>query len=99
MDGWMQMGSVDDNSSGGYYGYRMSKSAMNICAKSLSIDLKRYGIAVCLLHPGYVQTQMTGYNGNIKPETSAKGLEAQIDALDMTNTGTWWNYRGEVLPW
>ena len=51
------MGSVADNGSGGHYGYRMSKSAVNMAAKSLSLDLKEKGIAVALLHPGYRESE------------------------------------------
>ena len=58
-----RMGSIDDNDSGGSYAYRMSKSAVNAAGKSLSIDLKPKGIAVGILHPGYVRTDMTGHNG------------------------------------
>merc|ERR1712176_487457 len=68
-----RMGSVDDNGSGGQYGYRMSKSAVNAAGQSLSVDWKKDGIAVALLHPGYVRTAMTGMNGFINPDESATG--------------------------
>ena len=60
-----RMGSVGDNTSGGMYGYRMSKSAVNMAGMSLSRDLKPKGVAVALLHPGFVRTDMTGGNGYI----------------------------------
>ena len=50
------MGSVADNGSGGLYGYRMSKSALNSAGKSLSVDWKKEGIPVGILHPGNVTT-------------------------------------------
>ncbi|MGK7949005.1 MAG: SDR family oxidoreductase [Xenococcaceae cyanobacterium] len=95
-----RMGSIDDNTSGGSYGYRMSKVAMSMAGKSLSEDLKSKNIAVAILHPGLVKTRMTGFtNSGITPEQSVKGLLARIDELNMENTGTFWHSNGEILPW
>jgi len=94
-----RMGSISDNQSGGYYGYRSSKSAVNSVGMSLARDLKDRDIAVVLLHPGYVKTAMTGNNGEISPETSAKGLLERISALTIDTTGTFWHASGEQLPW
>ena len=94
-----RVGSMDDNSSGGNYGYRMSKAAANMAGVNLAIDFKPRGIAVVLLHPGYVRTNMTGGNGLIDAQTSAAGLVAQIDGLDMEKTGTFWHGEGYELPW
>ncbi|RYY73715.1 MAG: SDR family oxidoreductase [Gammaproteobacteria bacterium] len=94
-----RMGSIADNSSGAYYGYRMSKAALNAGAKSLSIDLKPRGIAVAVLHPGYVQTAMVNFGGDISPGESAKRLVERIAELNMKNTGSFWHSNGESLPW
>lgn len=95
-----RMGSIDDNTSGGSYGYRMSKVALSMAGKSLAIDLKPKGIAVGILHPGLVQTRMTNFNqAGITTETSVKGLLARIDELDLNNTGTFWHANGKILPW
>ena len=94
-----RMGSVADNTSGGMYGYRMSKAAVNMAGMSLSRDLKGKGIAVALLHPGYVRTDMTGGNGFISAEESARGLITQIERLDIQTTGSFWHCNGEELPW
>lgn len=95
-----RMGSIDDNTSGGSYGYRMSKVAMSMAGKSLSRDLKSKGIAVAILHPGLVQTRMTNFTASaITPEVSVNGLIARIDGLTLENTGTFWHSNGEVLPW
>lgn len=94
-----RMGSVADNSSGGYYGYRMSKGALNVAGKSLSIDLRERGVAVALLHPGFVRTGMTGGAGDIDPATAAAQLIERIDALNLSNSGQFWHAKGEVLPW
>ena len=95
-----RMGSIDDNTSGGSYGYRMSKVALSMAGKSLSIDLKLKGIAVAILHPGLVQTRMTNFNqAGITTETSVKGLLARIKELNLDNTGTFWHQNGTILPW
>jgi len=94
-----RMGSIADNESGGRYGYRASKAALNAFGKSLSLDLKDDGIAVALLHPGYVQTRMVNFGGHITPEEAAEGLLARIDELNLENTGGFWHSNGEQLPW
>ncbi|MDC0611395.1 SDR family oxidoreductase [Vibrio sp.] len=94
-----RMGSIADNSSGGRYGYRMSKAALNAAGKSLSIDLKPRGIAVAILHPGYVQTEMVGGRGNITAQEAAFSLIERINALSISTTGTFWHSNGEELPW
>jgi NAD(P)-dependent dehydrogenase (short-subunit alcohol dehydrogenase family) len=95
-----RMGSIADNSSGGSYGYRMSKVALNIAGKSLAIDLKPRGIAVAILHPGLVRTRMINFNPQgISPEESVRGLLARIDGLTLANSGTFWHANGQVLPW
>lgn len=94
-----RMGSIGDNDSGGGYGYRASKAALNAFGKSLAIDLKPKGVAVALLHPGFVQTRMVNFGGLITPEESAKGLAARIDELNLENTGSFWHQSGELLPW
>ncbi len=94
-----RMGSIADNTSGGYYGYRMSKAALNAAAMSLSHDLKSRGIAVAILHPGYVQTAMVNFGGDITAEESARRLSLRISELNMATTGGFWHSNGERLPW
>ncbi|MFZ9951300.1 MAG: SDR family oxidoreductase, partial [Vulcanococcus sp.] len=95
-----RMGSIDDNSSGGSYGYRMSKVALNMAGKSLAIDLKPRGIAVAILHPGLVRTRMVAFNPQgISPEQAVRGLLERIDGLSLETSGTFWHANGEVLPW
>tara|TARA_Y100001968_G_scaffold280662_1_gene277379 strand:- start:627 stop:1292 length:666 start_codon:yes stop_codon:yes gene_type:complete len=95
-----RMGSIDDNTSGGSYGYRMSKVALCMAGKSLSVDLKPRGIPVAILHPGLVSTRMTGFTSSgIQPKESVKGLIQRIDELTLENTGTFWHSNGNILPW
>ncbi|MGB0514948.1 MAG: SDR family oxidoreductase, partial [Wenzhouxiangellaceae bacterium] len=90
-----RMGSIADNDSGGYYGYRMSKAAVNIAGVSLAHELRPRGIAVVLLHPGYVRTDMTGNTGHVDTDESAAGLVQRIDELTLDTTGTFWHASGE----
>ncbi len=94
-----RMGSIADNGSGNYYGYRMSKAALNAAGKSLAMDLKGQGINVAILHPGMVQTDMINHAGDITADTAAERLMARIAELTNDNTGTFWHSNGEVLPW
>jgi len=94
-----RMGSIADNSSGGAYGYRMSKCALNAACKSLAIDLKAQGVAIAILHPGWVETDMTNQSGEITTKISAERLTQRIEELTMDNSGTFWHSNGEVLPW
>ena len=94
-----RMGSVTDNTSGGRYGYRMSKAALNIAAVSMAHDLKPKGVAVAILHPGLVGTDMIGGVGDITPDQAADRLSQRIDQLNLSNTGTFWHSNGEILPW
>jgi NAD(P)-dependent dehydrogenase (short-subunit alcohol dehydrogenase family) len=94
-----RMGSIDDNTSGGGYGYRMSKAALNMAGKSLAIDLKSAGVAVAILHPGMVKTDMIRGHGQVEPEDAARGLLARLDELTLETSGTFWHANGERLPW
>jgi len=94
-----RMGSIADNTSGGYYGYRMSKAALNAAGMSLAQDLKPRGIAVAILHPGFVATDMVGRRGDISPQVAAERLAQRIEELTLKTTGGFWHSNGEILPW
>lgn len=94
-----RMGSIADNGSGGYIGYRMSKAALNAASVSLALELKDKKIAVGLFHPGFVQTQMVNFAGDISPQQSAERLTHRIDELNLENSGGFWHANGETLPW
>lgn len=94
-----RMGSIEDNTSGRKYGYRISKAGLNAAGKSLAVDLKPRGIAVAILHPGYVRTDMTQQHGHIGPQQAAERLVQRMDELNLDNTGTFWHSDGSVLPW
>eukprot|EP00903_Cladosiphon_okamuranus_P008693 g8329.t1 len=94
-----KMGSMADNTSGGAYGYRMSKAALNAAGVSLAHDLKGDGVSVAILHPGWVRTRMTGDSGLVDTSESVAGLTARIEELDLSNSGTFWGFKGDVIPW
>ena len=94
-----RMGSIADNGSGGYYGYRMSKAALNAAGVSLAHDLKPRGVAVVMLHPGAVRTEMTRGHGMIEADESVRGLLQRIDELNLETSGRFLHQNGEALPW
>ncbi|MBU2871395.1 SDR family oxidoreductase [Colwellia sp. E2M01] len=99
-----RMGSVTDNTSGGRYGYRMSKAALNIAAVSLARDLEHDNIAVGIYHPGYVKTEMVNSNGvlnngDISADDAATRLVDLMDALTLEDSGLFKHSNGEILPW
>jgi len=89
------MGSTDLNS-GGYYGYRASKAALNSLGKTLSAEFKELGIAVFLFHPGYVQTEMTKGLGNITPKNAASNILEDVAKFDISQTGIFWHTEDKV---
>jgi NAD(P)-dependent dehydrogenase (short-subunit alcohol dehydrogenase family) len=94
-----RMGSIGDNTSGGYYGYRMSKAALNAAGVSMAHDLAPRGVSVVILHPGAVRTGMTGGEGVLEPDESASGLLRRIDELRLETTGRFLHQSGDILPW
>ncbi|MFY8275271.1 SDR family oxidoreductase [Pseudoalteromonas sp. SSDWG2] len=94
-----RMGSIADNGSGGYIGYRMSKAALNAASVSLAHELKAKNVAVGLFHPGFVQTRMVGFAGDVTPEVAAQGISQRIRELNVENSGGFWHANGEQLPW
>ena len=94
-----RMGSIEDNTSGGRYGYRMSKAALNAASMSLSHDLAAQQVAVGIYHPGYVQTDMVNHGGDISANESASRIVDLIEQLDMNQSGVFRHSNGQVLPW
>jgi NAD(P)-dependent dehydrogenase (short-subunit alcohol dehydrogenase family) len=93
------MGSIGDNTSGGSYVYRSAKAALNAVMKSLAIDLKQKRIAVAVLHPGWVATDMGGPGAKIEAFESVAGMREVIDGLSLENSGLFFNYDGTELSW
>jgi NAD(P)-dependent dehydrogenase (short-subunit alcohol dehydrogenase family) len=94
------MASIAENESSGYYGYRMSKTALNMAGRNLSLDLKAKGITVLLLHPGYVQTDMTGHKGDITPDKAAANMIELLEEKGLESTGTYWHSANKkMIEW
>lgn len=94
-----QMGSIDDNTSGGSYAYRMSKAALNMASRSLSVDLRGDRIASFVVHPGWVQTEMGGSGASITVDQSVEGMLRLLDGDTLARSGRFFTFRGEELPW
>jgi NAD(P)-dependent dehydrogenase (short-subunit alcohol dehydrogenase family) len=93
------VGSMTLNTTGGLYGYRASKAAVNAIVKSMSIDLAERGILAVALHPGWVRTELGGEKAPLDVATSAAGLRRVIATLDRESLGRLIAYDGQVLPY
>ncbi len=94
-----KMGSIANNSGGGQYIYRSSKTAVNQVVKSLSIDLAERGISAITLHPGWVRTDMGGANAEISTSESASGLKAILQSAGPAQSGQFIGFNGNSIPW
>lgn len=94
-----KVGSIADNSSGGAYLYRTSKTALNMAVKSLSLGLADRGIICLLFHPGWVKTDMGGPSALVDAPTSVAGMRAVIDRATAAENGHFFAYDGKELPW
>lgn len=93
------LGSISLNDQGGFYPYRTSKTAINVATKSLSIDLKSFGILTVSIHPGWVKTTMGGANAPLEVEQSVTGICNFLKTINETHNGGFFDYEGKVLPW
>ena len=94
-----QLGSIDNNLSGGLYVYRASKTAVNAIMKSLAVNLKDDGITAVSLHPGWVQTDMGGPNAQVPVSMSASGLRGVLSKLTLKDSGRFVAFDGKDLPY
>ncbi|MCW3797704.1 SDR family oxidoreductase [Sphingomonas sp. BN140010] len=92
-----RMGSLEDNSGGGFLAYRSSKTALNMAWRTLA--LANRDVACAVLHPGWVQTRMGGANAPVQPRESIAGMRRVIDGLSLEDWGEFFDYRGERVPW
>lgn len=93
------MGSIDDNTSGGAYAYRMSKAALNMANKSMSVDLRERGFCCVVMNPGWVKTDMGGAGAPTRVEESVSKMLARIDGLTTAQTGAFLDYKGGTIPY
>jgi NAD(P)-dependent dehydrogenase (short-subunit alcohol dehydrogenase family) len=93
------MGSVGDNSSGGYYAYRLAKGALNMIAKGVANELAPRGVIAVALHPGWVRTRMGGESAPVSVDECVAGQQRLLDSLTPGESGRFFNYDGKQLPW
>ncbi|NTX01388.1 SDR family oxidoreductase [Myxococcus sp. CA040A] len=93
------LGSITDNTSGGGYGYRMSKAALNMATRSLAADLRGEGLIVVTISPGWVQTDMGGASAPTQVSESAAGLLAVLDRVTTQDSGGFFDFRGARIDW
>ena len=94
-----KMGSIEDNTSGGFIAYRSSKAALNAAWRSLAIEARDRGVAAAVLHPGWVQTRMGGASAPLEPQESIAGMRKVIDGLGLEQSGSFFSYDGTIVPW
>ena len=93
------MGSIADNTSGGYLPYRSSKAAVNMVTRCAAIDLARQRIICVVINPGWVKTDMGGPGATLTPEKSVTAMRAVIERLGPRDSGKFYNYDGDEYPW
>jgi NAD(P)-dependent dehydrogenase (short-subunit alcohol dehydrogenase family) len=94
-----QMGSIADNRSGGWSAYRTSKAALNAAWRTMAVDMRSEPVAIAMLHPGWVKTDMGGGGAPLSPAESVTGMRRVIDGLTAADKGLFLDHRGETLPW
>ena len=98
-----RVGSIADNSSGGYYAYRASKTAVNSFFKSFAVELKDQEVIVTMLHPGFTKTNLHEsiwkIPGVVEPEIAASGLWKVVQEKGLEDTGKFWHRDNFELPW
>lgn len=93
------MGSIADNTSGGYLAYRTSKAALNMAVRTLAHDYAGWGIVAIVLNPGWVQTDMGGASAARTPAESVRAMRSVIAGLSTTDSGKFFNHTGKEFPW
>jgi NAD(P)-dependent dehydrogenase (short-subunit alcohol dehydrogenase family) len=93
------LGSIGNNRSGGFYGYRESKAGLNMFTRTLAAELGPEGCTCIVMDPGWVRTDMGGPNAPTRVEDSVAGIRKVVDGLTPSDNGTYWTFRGEQTPW
>jgi NAD(P)-dependent dehydrogenase (short-subunit alcohol dehydrogenase family) len=84
---------------GGFYAYGAAKAGLNRMMRSVAIDLKDRGIVIGIVHPGYVQTDMSGPSADITPQESASGVRKVVAEWTLDQSGEFKKWNGDMHPW
>jgi NAD(P)-dependent dehydrogenase (short-subunit alcohol dehydrogenase family) len=93
------LGSISENSNGGWVAYRISKTALHQVMRTLSAELSKDGLSFVLISPGWVRTRMGGQGAPLSPEESVRAVLKVVDKLTPKDTGRFFNQRGREIPW
>jgi NAD(P)-dependent dehydrogenase (short-subunit alcohol dehydrogenase family) len=93
------LGSIETRRSGGNYAYSTSKAGLNMIARLMSFDLTPHGVIVITMDPGWVKTDMGGRGAELDPDESIRGQLNVIDNLTPDDSGHYFLYNGEEIPW
>ena len=93
------MGSISDNTSGGSYGYRMSKAALNMASRNLAHEFGSSGIISAVIHPGWVATDMGGAGAPLTIEESVTSMIRSIEGFGAEHSGFFFDRDGQRLEW
>lgn len=93
------MGSITDNTSGGSWGYRLSKAALNMASRNMAHELTPDGIVAVVIHPGWVRTDMGGAAAPLTIEEAVASMARTMDNFTMAQAGGFYDRNGEPMPW
>ena len=93
------LGSISENSSGGWVAYRVSKVALHQLMRTLAAELGKEKMIFALVSPGWVRTRMGGQSAPLSPEESVRAVLKVVDRLAQKDSGRFFNERGREIPW
>lgn len=93
------MGSIAEIKGPNDYAYRSSKAAINIVMKGLSLEAEKFGVGVLILHPGWVRTRMGSMDAPLSPADSVSFMRRLVDGYKPHQSGNFYSYEGNEIPW
>jgi NAD(P)-dependent dehydrogenase (short-subunit alcohol dehydrogenase family) len=93
------MAILGEENDGRAYAYRMSKVALNMMTRTMAANLRAQGVVLCVIDPGWVQTDMGGAGALVPVEQSVRGLLGWLDRMGPSDSGEFLHFGGGKLPW
>jgi NAD(P)-dependent dehydrogenase (short-subunit alcohol dehydrogenase family) len=93
------LGSITNNTTGGFWGYRESKAALDMFVRNAAAELQPEEFICIAMSPGWVKTDMGGPEADITPEVSITGMRKVIEGLKLEDTSKFFNYAGATINW